>query len=403
MSTENTSTSRLELTAFVLYAAAIGLVQFTIKAEILLGLAGLAWAVLAFRDGRRPAAPAFFVPLLALAAYTLVSAAVAVRFDAAGTPIDPIDSLQRAIRQLSLFLIVPVTMRVAAGSRASRVIDVVIALGSAAAIVAVVQYVTSTSYEEVLRHRPSGLLRNYMTYSGVLMLVICATVARLLFRDRDWVWPAVAIPALFVALAATLSRNVWVGTAVAIGALLSLRRRVLLVALPLMVVIAAAIAPGSVRERAMSAFNPHHPSNQDRFAMLKAGVAMVKDHPLFGVGMNMVPRVYRQYRTPDAVDSAGATGPETRSHLHNVPLQLAAERGLPALAIWLWFVIVAGRDLLRLIKRGSTPAVAAAGFGAVVAMLTAGLFEHNFGDSEFLILFLALISLPFAAERTTAR
>jgi hypothetical protein len=31
--------------------------------------------------------------------------------------------------------------------------------------------------------------------------------------------------------------------------------------------------------------------------------------------------------------------------------------------------------------------------GAVVA----GMFEHNFGDSEFLILFLGLISLPFAA------
>jgi hypothetical protein len=33
----------------------------------------------------------------------------------------------------------------------------------------------------------------------------------------------------------------------------------------------------------------------------------------------------------------------------------------------------------------------------MVAMLTAGLFEHNFGDSEFLILLLGLITLPFAA------
>ena len=27
------------------------------------------------------------------------------------------------------------------------------------------------------------------------------------------------------------------------------------------------------------------------------------------------------------------------------------------------------------------------------------MFEHNFGDSEFLMLFLVLITLPFAAER----
>jgi O-antigen ligase len=393
MSGENSNTSRLELTAFVLYAAAVGIIQFTIKAEILLGLAGVMWLVLAIRDGRRPAAPAFFLPLLALAAYTLLSAAFSI---------DPADSLQRALRQLSLFLIVPMTLRLATGSRAAKVIDVVIALGSVAAIVAVVQYVTSTSYEDVLRHRPSGLLGNYMTYSGVLMLVICATVARLLFRGRDWIWPAVAIPALFVALAATLSRNVWVGTAVAIAALLSIRRRALLIAVPLLVVVGIAIAPSSVRDRARSMFDPHQESNRDRVAMMKAGVAMIKDHPVFGVGPNMVPRVYLQYRTPDAVDSAGATEPETRSHLHNVPLQLAAERGLPALAIWLWFVIVAGRDLLGLIKRGATPAVAAAGFGALIAMLAAGLFEHNFGDSEFLILFLALISLPFAAVRTRA-
>jgi hypothetical protein len=33
-------------------------------------------------------------------------------------------------------------------------------------------------------------------------------------------------------------------------------------------------------------------------------------------------------------------------------------------------------------------------------MLAAGLFEYNFGDSEFLMLFLVLITLPFAALRS---
>ena len=35
-------------------------------------------------------------------------------------------------------------------------------------------------------------------------------------------------------------------------------------------------------------------------------------------------------------------------------------------------------------------------------MLTAGLFEYNFGDSEFLMLFLILVTLPFAAARPPA-
>ena len=50
-----------------------------------------------------------------------------------------------------------------------------------------------------------------MTYSGVLMLVMCAAAARLLFYPRERIWPAVAVPALLVALALTLTRNAWIG------------------------------------------------------------------------------------------------------------------------------------------------------------------------------------------------
>ena len=36
---------------------------------------------------------------------------------------------------------------------------------------------------------------------------------------------------------------------------------------------------------------------------------------------------------------------------------------------------------------------------SVVAMLAAGLFEYNFGDSEFLMSLLILVTLPFAVRR----
>jgi O-antigen ligase len=90
-------------------------------------------------------------------------------------------------------------------------------------------------------------------------------------------------------------------------------------------------------------------------------------------------------------------------HLHNVPVHVAAERGLPALAVWLWFVAVAALDLKRLFDKAAARRwMPAAGLAVVVAMLTAGLFEYNFGDSEFLMLFLFLITLPFAANRSAA-
>ena len=140
--------------------------------------------------------------------------------------------------------------------------------------------------------------------------------------------------------------------------------------------------------------NANDPASRDRIVMWKIGADMVRDHPLVGVGPEMIEGVYAGYRQPypDAVNP-------TNPHLHNVPLQIAAERGLPALAAWLWFVVVAARDLWRLMRARQAPAVAGAGLAAVVAMLAAGMFEYNFGDSEFLMLFLGLITLPFAATR----
>ena len=46
--------------------------------------------------------------------------------------------------------------------------------------------------------------------------------------------------------------------------------------------------------------------------------------------------------------------------------------------------------------------VAVAALGGLVALLVAGLFEYNLGDSEVLMLALLLISLPFARRRERA-
>jgi hypothetical protein len=42
--------------------------------------------------------------------------------------------------------------------------------------------------------------------------------------------------------------------------------------------------------------------------------------------------------------------------------------------------------------------LAAAGLAALTSMLAAGMFEYNFGDSEFLMLLLVLITLPHATS-----
>ena len=203
---------KLELAAFVALAGGLGLIQLSIAgAEILLDIAGILWLVIVFTERKPPKVPPFFWPLVALAAWTLVSSAFSM---------DPFESFKRD-RQLLLYLIVPGTMRLARGRRAWTAANVIIALGAAGALVGIVQY-AALGYDN-LHARPHGLLGHYMTYSGILMLVICTAAAQLLFRERDWVWPAVAVPALLVALVTTQSRNAWVGAVLAIVVLLMFR------------------------------------------------------------------------------------------------------------------------------------------------------------------------------------
>ncbi len=373
--------SNLERTGFVLIAASLGVVQlWLLLAQVLFTAAALVWLVVALRERTRPDAPAFFVPLLVYAVLTLASAAFSL---------NPLASVIDS-RQLLLFLMVPIVARFARGGRAMSVMDVVIALGAAGALVGVVQYLVF-GYDH-LQNRPVGLLSHYMTFSGVLMLVICATAARLLLYPKEWIWPAIAMPALLVALAATQARNAWVGTFVALVCLMALRNWRLALLVPVVGALALAVAPAGIRQRAFSTFDPNDPTNRDRVAMLTIGVAIARDHPVFGVGPEMIDDVYAKYRPATAVNP-------TNPHLHNVPMQIVAERGLPALAAWLWFVVVAARDLLKQVRHGPARAVAGAGLASVVAMAVAGLFEYNFGDSEFLMLFLGLITLPYAGAR----
>ena len=381
---ETRPVATLERVTFGLLLAFVASLQISIAlANILLTGMLLGWVALLVRDRTKPQAPPFFVPLLAYAAWTLVSTAFSYNF-----AVSLADD-----KQLVLLLIVPAVYMLARAERASTVVDVIVSVGAASAAFGIIQY--GMLHYDNLGQRPQGALTHYMTYSGVLMLVICAATSRLTFGRGDRTWPALVMPALVVALALTFTRSAWVGACAAVALLLALRNFRLLGVLPIVVAVMFALAPDSLTARMASVFNLQDPTNRDRVAMMRTGTAMIEARPLVGMGPNMIPRMYAEYRDPSAVNAVNP-------HLHNVPLQIAAERGLPALALWLWFVITAIAGLWRIFRTGSNPILAAAGLAAVTAMLAAGLFEYNFGDSEFLMLFLVLVTLPFAARTDPA-
>ncbi len=374
---------RLEQVGLVaIFGVAVAL-QFSIAAaQSLLAVAIACWLALVITRREPIVVPRFFWALAALAGATLLSAAFSPA-PAQGF----VDS-----KQLLLFLVVPVSIRFLSGQRGATMVTVIVTAGAISAAYGIFQY--GILDYNTLDLRVRGSLGHWMTYSGLLTLVIGVALARILFGERDRMWAALVMPALGVAIALTFTRTAMVAAFATVALLFILKDLRLLAILPVLAALFFAAAPTRVTARFVSTFNMNDPTVRDRVAMLNAGRSMVLAHPLTGVGPTMVEARYPEFRDPSAVEPVVA-------HLHNVPMQIAAERGLIALAAWLAFVGLALVDLGRLFRTGERRMLAAVALAALVSMIAGGLFEYNFGDSEFLMLLLIVLSLPFAAPRST--
>jgi len=250
--------------------------------------------------------------------------------------------------------------------------------------------------------RARGFFSIYMTLAGVLTPLLVSALPRLALGGRTVVW---ALPAWLVgvlALGLTSVRGAWVGFATGgVGCALILRRRWLVLgALVLVVAVALVVEPGLLR-RVKSVGDLADDTTRDRLAMLDAGLGLAIAHPITGIGPGQVKRLYPLVAPPEALR-------RSTSHLHDTPLQIVVERGLPGLAawiaIWVGFFGRAARVLKRVPatdERGR--ALVLGSMAAVAAFLVAGLFEYNFGDTEVLLVALSLMALPFVVERDLAQ
>ncbi len=251
--------------------------------------------------------------------------------------------------------------------------------------------------------RIRGPFSIYMTFGGVLMLgvlVFLAALANLPWRRTWWMVPASLLAG--VALSATAARHAWVGLAVGILVVGATSRRFVPASAGLLlgILLAAGATPAPVRQRVQSIVDLQDVTVRDRLAMWHSGLRMIRDHPLLGVGPGQVRAWYPSYRRPEAVRTS--TG-----HLHSSPIQIAAERGLPALAIWLWVWIAFFREGARILRRlggdrSEERTLICASLAGVAGFLVAGLFQHTFGDGDVVLVVYALMALPFTVRRRLA-
>jgi O-antigen ligase len=238
-----------------------------------------------------------------------------------------------------------------------------------------------------LEHRISGQTSHVMTYSGLLLpMSLLFLVLWLHDLKNRWFMSITLLTTL--ALLLTFTRSVWIGWIVAVMLLVALRRPRLLVYAPGIALIVITLLPLSIFSRVMSTFDTRQSSNLDRIRMLQAGVEIIKDYPLLGVGPANVKEVYPLYRKHDA--------PRFRiPHLHNNFVQLWAERGVLALAAYVILIALFLRECARG-WRGRAGPWAEVGLAVTAALVVAGLFEFNFGDTEVFWMTLELMALSIA-------
>ena len=249
-----------------------------------------------------------------------------------------------------------------------------------------VQYIARYGRHD-LEHRISGQTAHVMTLSGLLLPAALVFLVLWLHGMRNIVL-IIGVVMTHLALLLTYTRSAWLGWIVAVAVLLILKwPKALAWAVPVGI-LAISLAPLPFFSRVISSFDVKQSSNLDRIRMAEAGVEIIKDYPLLGVGPANVKEVYPLYRKHDA--------PRFRiPHLHNNVIQLWAERGVLALVAYLFLQFLFLRECARG-WGGPSSRYAELGVAVAVALASAGMFEFNFGDTEVFWILLDIFAIVIA-------
>jgi len=247
-------------------------------------------------------------------------------------------------------------------------------------------------HQRDLEHRITGPSTHVMTYSGLLLPLSLFLIILAIHEKKPWMIASSSVVTL--ALLLTFTRSAWLGWLAAVFVLIAATRpRWMTFAVPVLVA-GIALLPLSLFSRAVSSFDTRQSSNLDRIRMVQAGIEIIRDYPLFGVGPANVKEIYPLYRKSDA--------PRFRPpHLHNNIIQIWAERGILGLAGYVLLLALFLRECTRG-WRGAARPLAEIGIAVTVAMTYAGLFEFNFGDTEPFLLLLDLFALVVASIEASA-
>jgi len=257
--------------------------------------------------------------------------------------------------------------------------------------------------------RATGFFGHWVTYAEVLQLIASLTLGLFLGlrnkRSKTGLFLLVALMGLVFALGMTVTRASWAGFAVAatVMLLLTTSRRTLLIigacAVPL--VIAGVLLLH--QKRSVGFIDSKDQSTSWRQMVWREGTNLLISKPrhlLVGVGMDSIKGHWREWGLFDH-------GRQPMGHMHSNVLQIALERGIPALLVWLLMIGLYVRMLWQMIRsyRVNAPdisyGVALGALGSLAGFLTSGLVHYNWGDSEVVMILYFIMGLSLVVRRVS--
>jgi hypothetical protein len=252
--------------------------------------------------------------------------------------------------------------------------------------------------------RASGWTRHYGTFAELLQMIALLALGLALAHLRNhglnkyFRVAIVAVALLTMGIVFTAMRTVLV--AFAIGATVIAWRSLrgaYKVAFTFAIFFVLAFGAAVVSQtRARDALKLGDASSSLRAQVARVGLSRILIHPVFGHGMDAMKLHWNEWGFPG----------KDMIHLHSTPLQLAFDRGLPMLVLWLWlviafwFYIAAAEQSARDLSDTSSHGLLLGILGALTGFLASSLVNYNYGDAEATMMFWFLMGLGLVLAGT---
>ena len=260
--------------------------------------------------------------------------------------------------------------------------------------------------------RATGFYNHWVTYSEALQLIASLALGLLLALKQKkslmGLLLLLAVAGLVFALGMTVTRASWIGFALSafVMLLLTSSRRTILIAGACAIPLVIGSAIWLQQKRSVGFFDRTDQSTSWREMVWRDGFNLLISNPrhlVFGVGIDSIKSHWREWKLFDE-------GRQPMGHMHSNILQIALERGLPALIVWLFLHAIYLRMLWRINRRHTTGppekrdeftrGLAVGALGGAIGFLASGLVHYNWGDSEVITVFYFIMGLCLVVDRT---